>query len=114
MNDDCIFCGVIAGTIPAKVAHRSDALIAIEDIHPQAPTHLLLIPRQHVARVVELDESHADLLVEIFTTATRLARERGLDRGFRVVVNDGPHGGQTVDHLHFHLLGGRPMQWPPG
>lgn len=114
MNDDCIFCKIIAGTIPAKFVHRDDVLIVIEDLHPQAPTHLLLIPRLHITRVVDLTESHAGLLAAIFTTATRLAHDRGLEKGFRIVVNNGPQGGQTVDHLHFHLLGGRPMRWPPG
>lgn len=114
MDHDCIFCRIVAGSLPATIVHRDDALVVIEDLHPQAPTHLLLIPRQHIPRVVDLGEPHGGLLGAIFATATRLARSRGLDEGFRIVVNDGSQGGQTVYHLHFHLLGGRPMRWPPG
>jgi histidine triad (HIT) family protein len=114
MNGDCVFCKILGGAIPAKVVHQDDELVAIEDLHPQAPTHLLLIPRSHIPTVLDLKTEHAALLGRIFATANRLALDRRLEGGFRVVVNNGPGGGQTVYHLHFHLLGGRPMRWPPG
>lgn len=114
MNQDCIFCKIIAGEIPATFVHRDDDLVAIQDINPQAPTHLLLIPREHIARVLDLTHEHGQILGRIFATASRIARERKLENGFRLVVNNGPGAGQTVYHLHVHLLGGRAMQWPPG
>ena len=114
MNDECIFCKIIAGTIPATFVHRDDDVVAIQDVHPQAPTHVLVIPRRHIPTVLDLRAQDASLLGRIYEVANRLARERKLQDGFRVVVNNGPGGGQTVYHLHFHLLGGRPMQWPPG
>ena len=114
MNEDCIFCKIIARTIPAKLVHQDDHVVVIEDIHPQAPTHLLVISRAHIARVLDLGDEHATLVARIFEAANRVARERRLEDGFRVVVNNGPGAGQTVDHLHFHVLGGRPMRWPPG
>jgi len=114
VNEDCIFCKIIAGTIAATVVHQDEELISIEDLHPQAPTHLLLIPRRHVATVLDLGPEHAGLLSKLFSAASRLARARGLENGFRLVVNNGPGGGQTIYHLHVHLLGGRAMRWPPG
>jgi histidine triad (HIT) family protein len=114
MNDDCVFCKILAGAVPAKFVHQDDALAVIEDIHPQAPTHLLVIPRSHIPTLLDLTIEHAALLGRIFATVNQLALDRGLEGGFRVVVNNGPGGGQTVYHLHFHLLGGRPMRWPPG
>lgn len=114
MNDDCIFCKIIAGTIPATFVHRDDDVVAIEDVRPQAPTHLLVLPRAHVPTLLDLKPDDGRLLGRIFATVDRLARERRLEKGFRVVVNNGRGAGQTVYHLHFHLLGGRPMQWPPG
>jgi histidine triad (HIT) family protein len=114
MNEDCIFCKIIAGKIPATLVQQDEELIVIEDVHPQAPTHLLLIPRTHIAKVLDLGPEHAGLLSRIFSAANRLARARGLENGFRLVVNNGPGGGQTVHHLHVHLLGGRPLRWPPG
>jgi histidine triad (HIT) family protein len=114
LNGDCVFCKILTGAVPAKFVHQDDLLVAIEDISPQAPTHLLLIPRSHVPTVLDLKTEHVALLGRIFATANRLALDRGLEEGFRVVVNNGPGGGQTIYHLHFHLLGGRPMRWPPG
>lgn len=114
MKGDCIFCRIIAGEAPATVVHRDERVIAIEDLRPQAPTHLLVIPHRHVPRVTDLGPADGDLLAGLVSAATRLARARGLEDGFRLVVNNGPGGGQTVDHLHVHLLGGRPMRWPPG
>ena len=114
MNDDCIFCKIIAGKIPAKIVHQDADVVAIEDINPQAPTHLLVIPRLHVPTLLDVKPEQAHLVASILEVTSRLARERRLETGFRVVVNNGRGAGQTVYHLHFHLLGGRPMQWPPG
>lgn len=115
MNDDCIFCKIARGDIPAKHVHRDDDVIAIEDVNPQAPVHLLVIPTRHHDNIATL--SHADdgtLVDKLFDVASRLGRERGGAEGFRLVVNTGPNGGQTVNHLHVHVLAGRPMTWPPG
>jgi histidine triad (HIT) family protein len=114
MKEDCIFCRIIAGEIPASFVHRDDDLVAIEDLNPQAPTHLLLIPRAHIPRVLDLKPEHTPILGKIFDASARIARERQLENGYRLVVNNGPEAGQTVYHLHFHLLGGRAMKWPPG
>lgn len=110
---DCVFCKVARGEIPAAVVKRSDRLIAFSDINPQAPTHLLVIPVEHIT---SLDEAHdAALLGEMLRFAAELARESAIaGPGYRVVVNTNANGGQTVPHLHLHVLGGRAMRWPPG
>jgi histidine triad (HIT) family protein len=110
---DCLFCRIVRGEIPAGIVKRQDRLLAFRDINPQAPTHLLVIPTQHV---VSLDDaSDADLLGELLGFVRDLAREVGIaERGYRVVLNTNPDGGQTVAHFHAHLLGGRAMHWPPG
>lgn len=114
MEPDCVFCKIAAGVIPANFAHRDSDVIAISDVNPQAPTHLLVMPVQHVPNFAALVESgDAKLLGQIFTLAARLGAQQGPD-GFRAVVNTGPRGGQTVDHLHVHVLAGRHMEWPPG
>jgi histidine triad (HIT) family protein len=111
---DCLFCKIAAGEIPAKPVFRDDTVIAIEDINPQAPTHLLVIPIEHHENIGVLsDASDAALIAKLFEVATKLGRERGRD-GYRLVMNTGPDGGQTVDHLHVHVLAGRQMTWPPG
>ena len=110
---DCIFCKVVTGEIPATVVKRTDRLLAFRDIHPEAPTHLLIIPTHHVASLDRVQDG--DLLGEMLMFASGLAREEGIaQRGYRVVLNTNVDGGQTVYHLHLHLLGGRPMRWPPG
>jgi len=110
---DCIFCKVAAGEIPAAIVKRGDGMLAFKDINPQAPTHLLIIPTTHVGSLNETKD--AKVLGELVGFARDLARETGIAaRGYRVVVNTNPDGGQTVFHLHLHLLGGRPMNWPPG
>lgn len=110
---DCIFCKVAAGEIPATVVKRGNGMLAFQDINPQAPTHLLIIPTTHVGSLN--DAKDAKVLGELVVFARDLAREAGIAaRGYRVVVNTNPDGGQTVFHLHLHLLGGRPMHWPPG
>ena len=110
---DCIFCKIAAGEIPAKIVKKTDRLLAFEDISPQAPTHMLVIPTHHVSSLN--DAKDAQLVGDIVLFARDLAKELGVaQRGYRVVVNTNPDGGQTVFHLHAHLLGGRPMTWPPG
>ena len=114
MSADCLFCRIVAGTIPATKVHEDDLIVAIRDINPQAPTHLLLMPVTHIGSAADLTERDAPLLGHLFAVAADLARAEGLDGGWRLVSNVGPDGGQTVDHLHVHLLGGRSMTWPPG
>lgn len=115
MNDACIFCRIANGQIPAKLAHEDDRTVAFHDIDPRAPVHVLIIPRQHIAGVDHLDAADVDLVGGMFRVARQLARELGVaDSGYRLVVNSGPDAGQSVDHLHMHLLGGRPLKWPPG
>jgi histidine triad (HIT) family protein len=112
---DCLFCKIAAQEVPADIVHSSDGLVAFRDINPQAPTHLILIPRDHVTSLAEVSDDHGRILAEIAQAATHLARAEGVDRsGWRLVTNVGPDAGQSVFHLHFHLLGGRKMKWPPG
>ncbi len=112
---ECLFCKIVAREAPAEVIHASDNVVAFRDINPKAPTHILLVPREHVESMRELDEEHGHVLSELFQAAAHLARAEGIDRsGWRLVANVGPDAGQSVFHLHFHLLGGRPMAWPPG
>ena len=112
---DCLFCKIAAKTIPAKLVHEDDQVIAFDDINPQAPVHTLVIPRRHVASMAELNEADADLLGHLLLVGNQIAKQKGIaEGGYRLVVNTGRNGGQTVFHLHLHLLGGRPMHWPPG
>ncbi len=111
----CLFCKIVAGDIPSDTVYEDPLVLAFNDIAPVAPVHQLIIPRRHIESAVVLAESDGELLGRLFTVASRLAAEAGLtDAGFRVVTNVGPDGGQTVSHLHFHLIGGRRMTWPPG
>jgi histidine triad (HIT) family protein len=114
MASDCLFCRMASGEIPVDKVREDDLVFAIRDINPQAPTHVLVIPVAHVASAAELTEADGPLLGRLFETAAAIARDEGLDGGFRLVTNIGPDGGQSVAHLHVHLLGGRPMAWPPG
>ena len=110
---DCLFCKIVAGEIPAEIVKKTDKFVAFRDKTPQAPTHVLVIPTYHVATLN--DAKDPDLLGRMLAFARDLARELGIaDRGYRVVVNTNPDGGQTVFHLHLHVLGGRVMKWPPG
>jgi histidine triad (HIT) family protein len=112
---DCLFCRIARGEIPAQKVAENDHALAFRDITPQAPTHVLVIPKTHVAdSAAELGTSQAAMLGAIFELAAQVARAEKLDQGWRLVTNVGAQGGQTVPHLHFHLLGGRSMQWPPG
>ncbi len=112
---DCLFCKISRGELPAKVVFENERIVAFDDIRPQAPTHIQIIPRKHIPTSLEVAEEDRDLIGEIFQTAANLARERGIaEDGFRIVVNTGPAAGQSVYHLHIHLLGGRSLGWPPG
>lgn len=111
---DCLFCKIIEGEIPSDKIYEDEKVIAFKDISPQAPIHFLIIPKEHIKSVNEIDESHKDLLGHIIYVASKLAKENNLDQGYRIVNNCGKQGGQTVDHIHFHVLGKRNMQWPPG
>ena len=115
MAEDCLFCKIVAGEIPANVIYQDDHVLAFEDINPQAPTHTLVIPREHIATLDELDEDKEAIAGKILVAARNIAREKGLDnRGYRLVANCLESAGQTVFHIHFHLLGGRSLGWPPG
>lgn len=110
---NCIFCKIARGEVPAKMLVNSKEMIAFPDIAPQAPTHILVVPKQHIASLDDLDDS--DLLGRMMSLAAALARQEGIAKsGYRTVINTGADGGQSVDHLHIHLLGGRRMTWPPG
>lgn len=111
----CLFCKIVDRTIQSTIVHESEQVLAFQDIHPQAPVHILVIPKRHVQSVQELERGDADLVGHLLQTCVKLAKEKGIsESGYRIVTNSGPHAGQTVFHLHFHLLGGRPMSWPPG
>ena len=111
----CIFCRVIEHTSPAKIVFEDDEIVAFEDVHPQAPVHILVVPRKHLASLEDATRDDAPLLGRMHIVATQLARERGLEtRGYRTVFNTGSGAGQSVFHLHLHLLGGRLFHWPPG
>jgi len=111
----CLFCRIVAGEIPAKKVYEDDDLVAFEDINPQAPMHVLVVPRTHLATLNELDRSHDGLVGAMVRRAAAIAAERGYaDAGYRTVFNCNAEAGQTVFHLHLHVLGGRPLAWPPG
>ncbi len=111
---DCLFCKLIAGDIPSKKIYEDDRVLVFHDIAPQAPTHLLAIPKQHIASLSDASDDDAPLLGHLLTVVARLSKELGWDGGFRLVVNTGKDAGQTVPHLHFQLLAGRAFGWPPG
>jgi diadenosine tetraphosphate (Ap4A) HIT family hydrolase len=113
--NSCLFCKIIAGEIPAKMVHADDLVVVIEDIAPAAPQHFLILPRKHITSILDLTLEDDALVGHVHRVAARLAREKGFaESGFRVVVNTNDDGGQTVFHLHFHLLAGRRLTWPPG
>jgi histidine triad (HIT) family protein len=111
---DCLFCKIRDGAIPAKEVYQDDRALAFRDINPQAPTHVLIIPRKHIASLNELTEEDTALVGHLHIVAAKLARDEGLTAGYRTLFNTGPNAGQTVFHIHLHLLGGRVMEWPPG
>lgn len=110
----CLFCKIVSGEIPVERLYETADTLAFADIHPQAPVHLLIIPKRHIASHAEALPADAGLLGNLLAAAGEVARAQHLARGYRLVVNTGADGGQTVEHLHVHLLGGRPMGWPPG
>ncbi len=113
--DDCLFCGIVERKIKGTIVYEDESIVAFEDIRPKAPVHLLIIPRKHIATLSDLEPDDVSLVGEIFRVANKLAQEYGIaEKGFRVVVNCGADAGQTVFHLHYHLLGGRHFTWPPG
>jgi histidine triad (HIT) family protein len=115
VSTSCPFCRIVAGGAPADVLHETDTVVAFRDLRPQAPAHILLIPKEHLEDLTEIGDEHGTVLVDIVKAAVHLAETEGIhESGWRLVANVGPDAGQSVFHLHFHLLGGRPMSWPPG
>lgn len=111
---DCIFCRIVSGEIKSEKVYEDDRVLAFNDLEPQAPVHILIIPKKHIESTDDLTAEDADLIGHIFLVAAKLAKEHGLDNGYRIVNNCKEDGGQSVLHLHFHLLGGRKMLWPAG
>lgn len=115
MSEDCLFCKILAGDIPADIVYESESAIAFRDISPQAPTHVLVIPRKHVSTINDLDEEDRALVGDLFLAAKQIAAEEGIDEsGYRAVMNCNEGAGQSVFHIHLHVLGGRGLTWPPG
>lgn len=114
MSEPTLFQRILSGDIPAEIIYQDDQAFAIHDINPQAPVHFLVIPKKPLARVGEASPEDKDLLGHLLLVAARMAKELELAEGYRIVVNNGPHGGESVPHLHVHVLGGRQMTWPPG
>ena len=113
--NECLFCKIVARTIPAALVYEDDLVVAFDDINPQAPTHTLVIPRKHVISIAELQDSDVELLGRLMLAGNKIAKLKGItESGYRLVVNTGAHGGQSVFHLHLHVLGGRHLAWPPG
>lgn len=110
----CIFCRIAKEEVPARIVYKDEEVIAFEDTNPQAPVHILLIPRKHIYSVRELSSQDADIIGKIYLVAKDIAIGKNIGNSFRMVVNSGPGAGQSVGHLHFHLLGGRRFKWPPG
>ena len=112
---DCIFCGIVDRSLPTKLIYEGEQIVAFRDITPQAPTHVLIVPREHIESVADLNETHTEVLGEIFLAANTIARQEGIgETGYRLVFNCGRAAGQSVDHVHLHLIGGRKLGWPPG
>lgn len=112
---DCIFCKIIAGEIPSKKIYEDDSVLAFYDISPQAPVHFLVIPKEHISSANELTEENCGIVSHIFMVINKIVKELGIDdSGYRIVNNCGVDGGQTVNHIHFHILGSRELKWPPG
>ncbi len=114
-ESDCLFCKIVAGDIAADIVYESDTAVAFRDLNPQAPTHVLIVPRQHIATINDIDDEHHALIGSLFAAAKSIAAKEGFaDDGYRVVMNCNEAAGQTVFHIHLHLLGGRTLTWPPG
>lgn len=115
MSDlDCLFCRIVAGEVPAEVVHETDSTLAFRDVDPQAPTHVLVVPRSHHADAAALAAAEPEALTALVSAAGQVAAAEGIETGYRLVLNTGAGAGQTVFHVHLHLLGGRPLGWPPG
>jgi histidine triad (HIT) family protein len=115
MEDNCIFCKIAAGDIPATIVHQDARVMAFEDVNPQAPHHVLVIPREHIESLDDVAKGDEGLIGHLFRVAAQIADQRGIgESGYRTVINTGPDAGQSVPHVHVHLLGGRPLGWPPG
>lgn len=112
--DDCLFCKIIRGEIPSDFVYEDDKVVAFKDINPQAPVHLLLLPKEHIESADDINQDNSHLIGYIFEVANKLAKENNLEKGYRIVNNCKEDGGQSVDHIHFHLMGGRQMLWPAG
>ena len=112
--NDCLFCKIAAGEIPSAKVYEDDKVLAFNDIDPQAPFHVLIIPKEHIKSAAEITSENSSIIAHIFEVAAKLARQFELDNGFRIVNNCGEDGGQTVGHLHFHMLARRNLAWPPG
>jgi histidine triad (HIT) family protein len=114
-EQDCLFCKILAGDIPADIVYESESAIAFRDINPQAPTHVLVIPRKHIATINEIEEADRELVGDLYLAAQEIAAEQGMaESGYRAVMNCNEGAGQSVFHIHLHVLGGRPLAWPPG
>lgn len=115
MAEDCIFCRIVSGEMDSEVVHEGEEVLAFRDINPQAPTHVQVIPKRHIAQIADFEPAEdAGWLAELVGVATDLARREGLDGGYRLVINNGALAGQSVPHVHLHVLGGRQLGWPPG
>ena len=114
LQADCLFCRMIKGEVPCKKVFEDEKALAFEDIKPQAPTHVLVVPKKHIRGLKEAQPEDAELVGYCHVVAARIGRERGIEDGYRTVLNVGPNSGQSVFHLHVHLIGGRHMKWPPG
>jgi len=113
--NDCLFCKIVEKKIPAEIVYENDQLLAFKDVDPQAPVHILIIPKEHIITTNDLNKKHTELIGNMVLTATKLATEYDIaDSGYRTVLNCNKEGGQAVYHIHMHLLGGRPLHWPPG
>ena len=111
---NCLFCRIIAGELPAKKVYENEHTFAFEDIHPQAPTHVLVVPKKHIRGLKEAAPEDAEVIGRCHLVAAQIARQRGVENGYRTVLNVGPGAGQSVFHFHVHLIGGRSLAWPPG
>lgn len=112
---DCIFCKISNGEIPVEKIYEDDSIVAFNDINPEAPVHILIIPKEHISSALEINEVNSHIVSKIFVVAAKLAKKYGIsEKGFRIVTNCGEDGGQSVKHLHYHMLGGRSLSWPPG
>ncbi len=111
---NCLFCRIIRGEVPSRKVHEDEQVYAFEDINPQGPTHVLVVPKKHVPGLKEATAEDAELIGRCHLVAARIARDRAIEDGYRTVTNVGPRSGQSVFHLHVHLIGGRPLRWPPG